>query len=669
MYINHREALIIAEALHNPNAEACLVAGKVWPITTSMGKDRALREVTVLDIPFKEQDPSKVGLYAMRAKKGQKITWIGSKDQGFIADGKIERSCSVLLDSIRQHETPEIILKARDNDQIMDDCSRKDLPGEWDGESDRKLKKTKFDKDQLPVLSAEELHGSDSLNRSDNSFFSMSSSPKNSDRNETNCNTNNKNAFPVNGNNNIGYVSQSISTSTEGGNVTKSVPLVWQVEFRELVLQEEIGSGAYGKVKKALYRGTEVAVKILHSQLKTAEEMFCKEAELLFRLRHPNIVQCLGACTIQPNCCIVMELLPTNLSKLIKSGALQFDTMHQIALGIARGLNFLHCSDPQIIHRDLKPGNILLDSGFNPRIADFGVSREKSKNTLTMTRIGTPLYCAPEVLNNEHYSTKVDIYSYALLLYAMVNGGSPWKEEGLGPVQIMMKVARRERPKFPSSVRPDVAGLISQCWQHDPDLRPDALTIIAILEAVKGPTATSQGLDSTMVLPTIVTTMILPSPSFIPPDAGSHANPPPKFGAKNNTNDPISTNNSTASPALKVSKPIARSMSEVSASGEDADKQRCIFDSKSPRGCYQKNAEHLAKYSHPLGAYRKYCATIISENDTEITVQQKEKLNQFRWEKGITTTEHFQVMEEMKWSKADYERGERDLNDKKRKRF
>lgn len=121
------------------------------------------------------------------------------------------------------------------------------------------------------------------------------------------------------------------------------------------------------------------------------------------------------------------------------------------------------------------------------------------------------------------------------------------------------------------------------------------------LSDLLGPTATSQGLDSTMVLPTIVTTMILPSPSFIPPDAGSHANPPPKFGAKNNTNDPISTNNSTASPALKVSKPIARSMSEVSASGEDADKQRCIFDSKSPRGCYQKNAEHLAKYSHPLG--------------------------------------------------------------------
>jgi hypothetical protein len=45
MYINHLEALTIAEALHNPNAEACFVAGKVWPITTSMGKDRALREV------------------------------------------------------------------------------------------------------------------------------------------------------------------------------------------------------------------------------------------------------------------------------------------------------------------------------------------------------------------------------------------------------------------------------------------------------------------------------------------------------------------------------------------------------------------------------------------------------------------------------------------------
>jgi hypothetical protein len=51
-------------------------------------------------------------------------------------------------------------------------------------------------------------------------------------------------------------------------------------------------------------------------------------------------------------------------------------------------------------------------------------------------------------------------------------------------------------------------------------------------------------------------------------------------------------------------------------------------------------------------AYRKYCATIISEGDSEITVQQKEKLEQFRWEKGITNVEHFQVMEEMKWSKA-----------------
>jgi hypothetical protein len=50
----------------------------------------------------------------------------------------------------------------------------------------------------------------------------------------------------------------------------------------------------------------------------------------------------------------------------------------------------------------------------------------------------------------------------------------------------MMKVARRERPKFPLSVRPDVAILISQCWQHDPDLRPDALAIIASLEAAKG---------------------------------------------------------------------------------------------------------------------------------------------------------------------------------------
>lgn len=125
----------------------------------------------------------------------------------------------------------------------------------------------------------------------------------------------------------------------------------------------------------------------------------------LSKIRHPYIVQCLGACITPPNCCIVMELLPSNLSKLIKDSEkdIDFTIFHKIILGVASGLAFLHQSNPPIIHRDMKPGNILvalctkffthnqLDSSNNPRIADFGVSREKS-TTMTMTRIGTVRY-------------------------------------------------------------------------------------------------------------------------------------------------------------------------------------------------------------------------------------------------------------------------------------
>src|SRR5690242_9212704 len=87
--------------------------------------------------------------------------------------------------------------------------------------------------------------------------------------------------------------------------------------------------------------------------------------------------------------------MPSNLSSFLKEHHPLSDLlMHKIAFGVIRGVEYLHSRN--VIHRDLKPANILLDSALNPRIADFGVSREAAEN-MTMTKIGTPTYCAPEV--------------------------------------------------------------------------------------------------------------------------------------------------------------------------------------------------------------------------------------------------------------------------------
>jgi serine/threonine protein kinase len=129
--------------------------------------------------------------------------------------------------------------------------------------------------------------------------------------------------------------------------------------------------------------------------------------------------------------------MPISLNQYVKEHHPLSETLFRsIAVGMARGVDYLHLQN--IIHRDLKPANILLDGDLNPRIADFGVSREAAAENMTMTKIGTPTYCAPEVLSGEKYSFSADIYSFGMILCAMLHGGNPWKSvQSLTPAQVL----------------------------------------------------------------------------------------------------------------------------------------------------------------------------------------------------------------------------------------
>ncbi|XP_039846571.1 LEAF RUST 10 DISEASE-RESISTANCE LOCUS RECEPTOR-LIKE PROTEIN KINASE-like 2.4 isoform X3 [Panicum virgatum] len=198
-------------------------------------------------------------------------------------------------------------------------------------------------------------------------------------------------------------------------------------------LNEKLGEGGYGLVFKGrLHDGHLVAVKFLHDSKGEGDE-FVNEVMSIGRTSHVNIVSLFGFCLEGSKRALIYEFMPNgSLDKYIYSenpkAVLGWEQLYTIAIGIARGLEYLHHScNTRIVHFDIKPQNILLDKDFHPKIADFGLAKlchtKKSKLSMTGAR-GTVGFIAPEVHSRTFgvVSTKSDVYSYGMMLLEMVGG-------------------------------------------------------------------------------------------------------------------------------------------------------------------------------------------------------------------------------------------------------
>ncbi|XP_038714114.1 putative proline-rich receptor-like protein kinase PERK6 [Tripterygium wilfordii] len=194
-----------------------------------------------------------------------------------------------------------------------------------------------------------------------------------------------------------------------------------------------LGQGGFGYVHKGvLPNGKEIAVKSLKSGSGQGEREFQAEVDIISRVHHRHLVSLVGYCIAGSQRMLVYEFVPNGTLEfhLHGKGGQQMDwsSRIKIALGSAKGLAYLHedCH-PKIIHRDIKASNILIDTTFEAKVADFGLAKLSSDNfTHVSTRVmGTFGYMAPEYASSGKLTDKSDVFSFGVMLLELITGRRP----------------------------------------------------------------------------------------------------------------------------------------------------------------------------------------------------------------------------------------------------
>ncbi|PON58592.1 GPCR kinase [Trema orientale] len=270
--------------------------------------------------------------------------------------------------------------------------------------------------------------------------------------------------------------------------------------------ENKLGEGGFGSVYWGKTSdGLHIAVKKLKAMNSKAEMEFAVEVEVLGRVRHKNLLGLRGYCVGTDQRLIVYDYMP-NLSLLSHlhgqfSREVQLDWKRRmkIAIGSAEGLLYLHHEvTPHIIHRDIKASNVLLDSEFEPLVADFGFAKLIPEGVSHMTtRVkGTLGYLAPEYAMWGKVSQSCDVYSFGILLLELVTGRKPieklpggvkktiseWAEPLISKGRFRDLVDPKLRGNFDEAQVKQAVNVAALCVQSDPDRRPDMKEVVGLLK-------------------------------------------------------------------------------------------------------------------------------------------------------------------------------------------
>ena len=246
----------------------------------------------------------------------------------------------------------------------------------------------------------------------------------------------------------------------------------WVIKRGELkIFDKKLGTGGWGSVREAIFRGCKVAVKSLDSKIISPYylELFSREMSMAARCRHPNLMQFIGA-TNEGIPLIVTELMHSSLREILEQGQLLSNQIISISQGVAYGLNYLHKNSPTILHRDVSSANVLLNplpnNKWHPKLSDFG-----STNFMRVSKTvaaGNPIYAAPEALTPQEHSPAMDVFSFGVLMYEMCSRKFPVEQP---------KPSSLYRVKW-AATETTLVGLIQRCLSEEIKRRPTMEVVI-----------------------------------------------------------------------------------------------------------------------------------------------------------------------------------------------
>uniref|UniRef100_A0A061RBJ4 Tkl protein kinase n=1 Tax=Tetraselmis sp. GSL018 TaxID=582737 RepID=A0A061RBJ4_9CHLO len=255
----------------------------------------------------------------------------------------------------------------------------------------------------------------------------------------------------------------------------------------EIAFGQLVGEGGFGKVFSGAYRGRPVAVKVQNEDTTKASvvEEFRREISTMGALPpHRNVLALIGVSTTSPRLAIVTEFCPLgSLYGMLHSPGchLSWVQIAYMCLGAANGMVHLHRH--KVLHRDLKSANLLVDADYTVKIADFGLSRVQTDLATMTGGLGTFQWMAPEVLGNQRYSEKADVYSFGIVMWECTAREIPYT--GMQGMQAALAVMNRGlRPEIPQHTPPALADLMRACWRPIPGERPTMAQVAAALRQI-----------------------------------------------------------------------------------------------------------------------------------------------------------------------------------------
>ncbi|XP_055222751.1 tyrosine-protein kinase ABL2 isoform X8 [Gorilla gorilla gorilla] len=250
----------------------------------------------------------------------------------------------------------------------------------------------------------------------------------------------------------------------------------WEMERTDITMKHKLGGGQYGEVYVGVWKkySLTVAVKTLKEDTMEVEE-FLKEAAVMKEIKHPNLVQLLGVCTLEPPFYIVTEYMPYgNLLDYLRECNREEVTavvLLYMATQISSAMEYLEKKN--FIHRDLAARNCLVGENHVVKVADFGLSRLMTGDTYT-AHAGAKFpikWTAPESLAYNTFSIKSDVWAFGVLLWEIATYGmSPYP--GIDLSQVYDLLEKGYRMEQPEGCPPKVYELMRACWKWSPADRP-----------------------------------------------------------------------------------------------------------------------------------------------------------------------------------------------------